>query len=240
MKQKIKFEIRPIFDQKADDAIWHDFTHIGMTCEKVKYDYRLDDKDAERVLACHKDEWGRYKTKYAFGAYHDGKMIGFIKGFLLDKYDMYIRNLYVLPQYNGMGIGKVLLKSAEGSAYPFALNMNIISLPGAVTFYLQNGYRNYDNRSLDKSLNKPVTGVVPVFKWQHFVHTKLNFGVDKQLLKMNEKQPKFIYVGPNSEIEAVGLKTVEGENVIWVNPNKCKEMTDFYSKVILLALSKTK
>ena len=237
--ERINFDIVPIFNQSANQMIWHDFADIEMACDIILYNYNYDDSDKKRIIDSHKYEWKHCKYNFAFGAFHNDKMIGFINGFSSDSSDMFLRNLYVLPQYNGMGIGGMLLRCAEKTSYLVANNMDVRALAGAVSFYEKNGFTNYDGRSLSKELNQSRVDVIPVFEWKKLMHVKLGFNIDKELLKQNKYQPKFVYVGPNREVEAVGVKTVDNENVIWVNPKKLG-MADFYQKILLRELSKSK
>ena len=239
MQPKPDIKIIPIFNQISDPTIWADFARIETSCRTKICGYQHDTEYESSIFGIHKKEWQHYNYNFAFGAFHDGKMVGFSNGFLSGKTDVFLRNLYVLPEYNGMGIGKRLLRCGEQTAYLFADVLDVRSLSGAVSFYEQNGFVNYDGRSLSKELKKSTIGVIPVFEWKKFLHAKIKFGVDKELLRQNKYQPKFIYVNPDSEIEAVGLQTQDKENVFWVNQNKpC--MADFYKKQILRELSKTK
>ena len=234
--KKVNFEIRPIFNQ--NDSIWRDFTRIEMTSESVKYGYVLNAEDERRIMFSHRQEWNRGKYKFAFGAYHDGEMVGFVNGYLLDRNTMYLRNLFVLPEFSGNGAGSQLLNGAERTSLLVAREMDVVSLHGAASFYAKNGYRVCDGRSMYKDLKKSSTGVVPAFEWHTSRRAKLTFDVDVKFLSKEKYQPKFIYLNLNQEIEAVALRSHENEDIIWVNPNKAKAMADFYQNIMKNTLAK--
>ena len=236
--KKINFEIKPIFNQ--NDSIWCDFMRIEMTCESVKYGYKLNAEDERRIMFSHRQEWNRGKYNYAFGAYIDGEMVGFVNGYLLDRNTMYLRNLYVLPEFNGNGAGRQLLNNAEKTSLLVSREMDVVSLSGAATFYATNGYRICDGRSMYKDLPTSAVGVIPLFEWHTSRRAKLNFDVDRKLLRKEIHQPKFVYVNPNQEIEAVALRTHENEDIVWTNPNKAKAMADFYQNIMKNTLAKLK
>jgi putative acetyltransferase len=71
---------------------------------------------------------------------------GKIAGFSVQKENLQLWMLYVDPEYQGKGIGKVLLKEAEQIQYLKGLKIaNIISSLSAKNFYVHNGYALGDN-----------------------------------------------------------------------------------------------
>ena len=241
-KREIEFEIIPIFDQFSSEC-WHDFARIEMQCDKDKYGYNVDDGDHERIFGDHVKNWNARKHNLAFGAYCDGKMIGFASGYLQDTSNFYLRNLYVKPELNGFGIGSKLLFQTEIAARVFAKSLSLVSLAGAESFYLQKGYKPICDQHMVKELHCHGSGVVPVFHWvKSNIHMDLHASVDSRILRANPNQPIYAYVtnGWTPEINAVGVRTKDGENKIWTDTRANSTMTNYYQRAIISALSKTK
>ena len=236
-KNKINFEIIPIFDQSADSRIWHDFTEIELKCDSEKYNYHVDDSDRCRIYKSHMYDWTHCKNNMSFAAYSGEQMVGFATAYK-EKSGMYLRNLYVNPSFNGMGIGHQLLDKTEKASALVSDLMELVSLNGAVTFYESHGYTNFDNRTMNKKLPESVIGVVPVFKWYKSLRAQIKLDVDNSLLIHNKNQPIFVYVAPGREIVGVAVRTTENKDVIWTSNKNGKEMACFYENQLLKALSK--
>jgi len=237
-KEKIDFEIVPIFDQSTKPGLWHDFTELEIKCDSEKYGYNVDDTDRQRIFKSHMYDWANCKHNMAFAAYHENKIVGFATAYKESKTEMYLRNLYVLPQYEGMGIGRSLLEKVERASRLVAKNMNVTSLNGALSFYESRGYTNFDNRNMTKKLPKSLIGVVPVFQWYKFLKLKMKVDVDHSLLIHNWYQPIFVYVSPDQEIVGVGVRTKEGKDITWADNEEGRDMMVFYKSQLLKALSK--
>ena len=235
---KIDFRIVPVFNQSADARTWHDFTEIEMKCDAEKYYYQVDDRDRSRIFKGHMYDWKHNNHNIAFAAYYGEQMVGFASGYKQQDSSFYLRNLYVDPQYNGIGIGRQLLDKTEQASGLFAGKVELVSLNGAVSFYESRGYENIDSRNMNKKLQKISVGVVPVFKWHKKMRAKLNVDVDHTLLQHYKYQPIFVYVSYGREIDGVALRLPDGQDVVWVNKNKGQSMADFYNQQLLKALSR--
>ena len=239
-RERINFEIVPIFNQMAKPSLWHDFTELEMKCDAEKYNYNVDNTDRDRIFKGHMYDWKNCKCNMAFAAYYENRIIGFSTAYKEDKSEMYLRNLYVSPQYEGMGIGKALLEKTEKAAALVGRRMSVISLAGALSFYESRGYTNFDDRVMNKKLPTFLVGVIPVFQWSKSLSVTMKVDVDHSLLVRNWAQPIFVYVSPVRAVMAVGLHTKEGENIIWANDEDGREMTVFYKSQLLQALSKVR
>ena len=238
--KKINYEIVPIFNQSANAAVLRSFTDLEMKCDIIKYGYHSDEADWARIMQSHKDDLAHMKYNFAFGAYSAGNtMLGFANGYLYDK-RMYLRNLYVDPKYNGNGIGRTLLKATENAASLVSSYMEVVSLAGATSFYELNGYTNFDDRNMGKSLPKDTLGVVPVFGWGRALRAKLNVAPDVDLLKAAKNQPIFVYVNPDFKIDGVAMRDNKGEDAIWTNDKKGRVMAQFYQQQLIKALDRVK
>ncbi len=240
-KQETKdIKIVPIFDQMANPKIWSDFTRLEMLCDTVKYGYRTGDDDRNRIFASHMYDWTHERYNFAFVAYDEKAMVGFANGFLENRSEMYLRNLYVDPQYNGLGIGKRLLEQSERTANLIVPSMSVISLNGAISFYEGRGYESPDNRYMLKKLPHNIVGVVPVFKnMLGGMRAKMMAPYDKQAVRQCVNQPVFVYVTADREIDAVGIRMPDKEIKIWTNEHK-HGMVDFYKNQLLKAFEKVK
>ena len=132
----ISYEIKPIFTPSAN--ICHEFARIHMS--------RLSPTEQKKLPAYNNLEssylkaWKKERNVFAFAAYIDKEMVGFVTGSLNGK-NMFTRALYVMPQCQGYGIGSNLLSSAENAASLIAPNMELFSLSGATRFYQNHGQR---------------------------------------------------------------------------------------------------
>ena len=240
MQTRQNIRIVPIFNQAANPKIWSDFTRLEMLCDTVKYGYQSDDSDKKRIYEGHMDNWIYKRYNFAFAAYDENIMVGFANGFLENRSEMYLRNLYVNPQYNGIGIGKRLLEQSERVANLVVSNMSVISLNGAVSFYETCGYENPDNRYMLKKLPQNLIGVVPVFKTLlGGMRAKVKAPYDRKLVRQCKNQPIFVYVTPDREIDGVAVRTPDKEIKIWINERN-RGMIDFYKKQLMQAFEKVK
>ena len=228
----------PIFDQSVG-AVWFNFVRIETLCN-LKYGYKVNKETKIDMYNRNVNEWNKQKYCFAFGAYAGDKMVGFVSGYRENKKEMYLHNLYVMPEYEGQGIGKALLEQSERNASMVADTMTIISLEGALGFYEKCGYSIRDKRNCEKKLPKGVIGVVPVFKSIDSLHgAKINVDIDIKEFEQYKNVPMFAYVSLGREIDGIAVKTKAGETKVWTNLAK-SGMKDFYEKKLLAALAKVR
>lgn len=159
--------ILPIFNQ-SNPNVWDDFLYIRAAAFRHSCGYIMTDKDYDDALKDFLDGWRRRKFNFAFGAYDDADMVGFIQGDCMDNVAT-IRSLYVLPEYTSQKIGSRLLKSAENAGAFGAKMLDLISLPRAQKFYERYNYTpiyHGSNHYIKDITNETRTccSVVPVFK----------------------------------------------------------------------------
>lgn len=226
--------VKPIFNQ-AEPMIWENFADIEMSA-RAEYGHMFMDGAFANLWHTHHDDWEQLEGNIAFGAYNGEEMVGFIKGFLVDKGEYKLDSLFIKPEFKRQGIGRRLLVAFENAVSLSASYIQGISYDGAREFYKKQKYTviggKNDNPRFDKRLAKTNKGVIPVFgKWKSSnFRAKLNkVPVDVKLLRQDSNQPVFVNVNGNQEIDVVGLRTKQGENIIWVSPNipaelkKCRE-----------------
>ncbi len=157
-----EIKIIPIFNQ-AVPGIWTDFAHICAATMITNYHYHMDDKEIMESINQDARRWRR-GTNFAFGAYDDDKMIGFIQGRAAGRCAT-IQSLYVLYDYQRLHVGSRLLSRAERASALFANRTELVSLTRAEPFYQAHGYRSmYSN-----VYTKPITDIprcecLPVFR----------------------------------------------------------------------------
>jgi len=157
-----EIKIIPIFNQAAP-GVWTDFAHICSATMVTNYHYHMDDKEIQEQIDCDARRWRR-GTNFAFGAYDDGKMIGFVQGTAVARCAT-IQSLYVLYDYQHLHIGSRLLHSAERAAALFANQMELTSLVRAEPFYQSHGYRSmYSNVYAKPIADAPRCECLPVFR----------------------------------------------------------------------------
>lgn len=238
MKAKPEITIVPVFDQSKGD-VWSEFTRIEMLCDKITCGYKVGAKDKKRIYDQHVFEWKYEPYNFAFAAYDGDKMVGFASGYRETRQDMYLHNLYVEPEYNGLGIGKNLLAQSERAAALVTDNMTLMSLSGALKFYEHCGYGIHDRRNCEKGLSKEIIGVVPVFKSTGWLRVKNKTDFDKSFFARYKYAPVFAYVSLGREMDAIAARTPDGEIQMWANEKK-RGMKDFYEKQLLRALVKVR
>lgn len=229
----ISYGIKPIFMPSAN--ICHEFARIHMS--------RLSPTEQEKLTANNNLEnaylkaWNKERNVFAFAAYIDKEMLGFITGSLNGK-NMFTRALYVMPQYQGYGIGATLLDSAENAASLIAPNMELFSLASAVNFYQNRGYKNTIVLGRVMKIKKlsNATGVIPIFQWCDKLQSKLNIKIDVNLLKHPGHQPIFVYVNTQQKIDGIAIRSSNGEQKIKLNL-KDKNLSQIYAQKLSSALS---
>jgi predicted N-acetyltransferase YhbS len=154
--------ILPIFDQSAP-GVWDDMLRIRIAAMQHNYNIKLTDQEISEAMAEFQKSWKRLSFNFAFGAYDDGKMVGCINGDVQNK-TAFMRHLYVLPEYQGLQIGRWLLSAAERAVSIEARHTSLVSLAGAEKFYQRMGYHSLtglNNYVKEVSLSK--CSCLPVF-----------------------------------------------------------------------------
>ena len=210
-KSMTNIQIFPIFNQSAP-MVWDDFMRIRTITRKQNYNIETTQKDFDETMAEFKENWTKPVQNFAFAAYDDNKMIGFISGTYEIKLAK-IMHLYVLPQYQGQRIGKRLLSAAETAISVDADTSDLISMGNSNKFYEKNGYysetkTNHYKKSLKNSGH---CSVAPSFRCMPTLIKKFEkiSGKPQQSYdrkKINhERTPVFIYRNEKSEITAFGI-----------------------------------
>ena len=215
-KETINFEFRPIFQPSLD--MCKKFADIDIQCMPAVEQHSLcvyDNLDQNYFTILQK-----CRNSFAFGAYKSDEMIGFTTGFLNGENTMFTNALYVLPEYQGFGIGSKLLNTSERAASLIASNMRLVPLENAVSFYQDRDYKNIlvqGRIHKIKKLPKISAGIVPVFGWSDKLSAKLNVRVDTGLLKQDKHQPIFVYANDAQRIDGVATRLSDGKEFIEYN-----------------------
>lgn len=155
-------QIVPIFDQ-GRPLIWDDFIHIRAAAMEFNYDYELETEEQLKILSEYQDEYKNKSYNFAFAAYDNTKMVGFIRGNGKNN-TATIKCLYVLPAYQGQHIGRTLLQIAEYSIAPAYKNIELISLWHAENFYKHNQYTTINGvNKFSKTVTNAHCRDVPLF-----------------------------------------------------------------------------
>ncbi len=156
--------IFPIFNQAAPN-VWHDFAHICASTMLTNYHYEMSDEEIADQQEKDAEAWLKRRLKFAFGAYDDAKMIGFIQGYV-SAATAHVDCLYVLHPYQKMRVGHRLLYAAEKAVASYATKVELISLRDACDFYKSHDYYspNQTNWYWKNLGGKSRCDSVPVFK----------------------------------------------------------------------------
>ena len=236
MKERYDIKYRPFFYQ-TEPGIWERFAEIEMAA-RADHGSTFDDAEIANIFYHYRKDWAE-SNNIAFGAFLDGKMVGFTKGHMIDPQEYKLDSLFVRPEMQRQGIGRKLITYFENSA---ALNGGYVQglcYEWAETFYQKQGYTTIHGKSagieiskiLPKKLGK---GVYPMFaKWQvKDIKPKVcSVHVDKKVLSDSVHQPLFVDINENGEIDVVGFQNKDNVNTIWVSDKipeclrKCRELS---------------
>lgn len=174
-----EIKIKPIFNQ-ATPNIWQDFAEVHAATMYATYNVDSGFDNIMDIIRKDAEEWKLRRAKFAFGAYDGDKMVGFIQGYATASRG-WVDALYVLHEYQGTGTGGRLLRMAEKSLSPIAKHVELIALPGAMSFYQSRGYTVYgaSNHYRKNLKTPPHCEVVPIFS--------VNAAMAKQFAEINPK-----------------------------------------------------
>lgn len=216
-----KIIFKPIFNQ-SESFVWDDFVNIGaasrlgtynMVTTADKYVYKMDE---------YRKNWKSRSFNFAFGAYDNSQMIGFVHGYCLDRVG-YVAELYILPDYQGLKIGSSLLTMAENVAVYGANKMELTALgtQRAMSYYPKRGYtiRLAPNGFEKKLVKRPHCQTVPVFKVTRPIAVACAkiasvYGDTFDAKQINSSHaPMFIYSNEQGEITGFGVSGGDGGNI---------------------------
>ena len=206
-----EINIVPIFNQSAP-KIWEDFMHIRTVTRKVNYGLETSQKDFRDTMDEFKKNWNKPSQNFAFAAYNNNEIIGFISG----TYDIKIakiEHLYVLPQYQGQHIGKMLLNAAESAISIDAHTSDLIAMGNSDKFYEKHGYYSETKTNHYKKSVKNCghCQIAPVFRCTPTLINKFAKISGKACESYNRKKitqeriPVFIYRDINSKVTGFGI-----------------------------------
>ena len=206
-----EINIVPLFNQSAP-KVWDDFMRIRTTTRKITYNIETTDTDFNATMAEFKENWAKPHQNFAFAAYDNCDMIGFISG-TYDIKTARIEHLYVLPQYQGQRIGKRLLNAAETAISVDANTTDLISMGTSDKFYEKYGYisETKTNHYKKSVKNSGHCQVAPVFRCMPTLINKFAKISGKQKQSFNRAEllksrtPIFVYRDINSNITGFGI-----------------------------------
>ena len=236
MKERYDVKYRPLFNQ-AEPGVWEKFAEIEMAA-RAEHGLVFDDAGVANILYHYRLNWEK-PNNIAFGAFLDGKMIGFAKGFMIEPDEYELSSLFVRPEMQRQGIGRKLITNFENSAALSGAYVQGMCYEWAVPFYQNMGYTIiHGNRAcieISKQLPKKLgKGVYPMFsKWQiKDIKPKVSsVHVDKKILNDSLHQPLFVNINEENKIDVVGFKGKDDVEAIWIGDKipeglkKCREMS---------------
>ncbi len=227
--------IRPIFNQSVP-GIWDDFIRIYSTALYEIYGIRTTDKDIATKRGEYQKAWTKKPGCFAFGAYDGKDMIGFVTGATAAARSELV-DLFLLPGYQGCGIGSNLLKSAENAVSLHDNKLYLISMGYGrlLDYYKSHGYKTlYADNVFVKDLKKPNCYVTPVFslskricKYCTSIATQSNtVFYDGWVNDLHS--PMFVYVDVNFDIQGYAIANDAG--VIKQYAIASRQPADFISR----------
>lgn len=208
--QEVK--IIPIFDQSAP-GIWVDFERIHSSTMLTNYNYRMPLYDIQDCIEQDRKKWRR-GTHFAFGAFSDAEMVGFIQGTALGRCAT-IQSLYVLKDFQKQKVGRNLLQSAERAVALFANRVELISLTAAEPFYRAHGYQTqYGTNLYEKTkVEMPRCRCEPVFRCTRALELKIRKLDASFTADMVNKQHLPVYAYFDVDCQLIGC-AINGNMVI--------------------------
>ena len=227
-------KIIPIFDQSAP-SVWEDFARICSSTMLTNYNSRMTADEIQDSIDRDRKKWGR-GTHFAFGAFADNEMVGFIQGTARGRCAT-IQSLYVLHDFQKMKVGRGLLQSAERATALFANRVELISLAKAEPFYRAHGYRTqYGTNAYEKNkMESPRCVCAPVFRCNRAMELKIQKLDSRFSADMVNKQhlPVFAYFNVDSKV--IGFSV--GQNMV-VDP-RCG-MPEIVSRSLQYHINRTR
>lgn len=198
--------IIPIFNNKEADIV-QDFVRIKtatMTAEHRRATSRAE------IRTQVEEHINARCPQFAFGAYVGDKMVGFIHGKAHGRFAT-IQSLYVLPKWQGKGLGRRLLNNMERAMSLSCSEIELVSLAGAMDFYRRHGYGTPFGSSVyvKSRLTLPSCESVPVFRCPKVLADKfqqLNPKFDAAYVNV-QHQPLFAYYNVDNKV--VGYATTD-------------------------------
>jgi len=228
-----EIKIAPIFNQ-SEPGVWDAFLRVRRAAMRMNYKYDMSHEECADAIREYQNAWHRRSHNFAFGAYCDEILVGFIQGDCVQNVAT-IRGLYVLPDFQSRRIGEKLLRHGEKAVVHGARSLDLVSLGGALNFYTKRGYRplySGSNEFIKKISYAPVCEAIPVFKptatikkafatISHHTNEKR-----EAFITTMEKRPMFLYVDIDSNIQAYaigGLPQTENQfKIVQFNIAKCQ------------------
>ncbi len=205
-------KIAPIFNQ-SEPGVWGAFLRIRRAAMRVNYNHEMTNEECEYAISEYQNAWRRRSHNFAFGAYCDGQLVGFVQGDCVQNVAT-IRGLYVLPEFQSSRIGEKLLRHGEKAGAYGARSLDLVLLGYALNFYKKYGYRplySGSNEFVKKISLAPACEAFPVFK----PTAKIKNACATILHRANEKNepfnpsvdkgPIFVYLDINSNIQAYAI-----------------------------------
>ncbi len=165
--KNVNIQYKPIFDQSAP-GVWDDFARIQIAATSFNFSTEMFLRDVKR-------DWSNFRHNFAFGAYHNNQIIGFIRGkCFTDKKLAEVSELFVLPEYRGYQIGRNLLAGVESGVVFDADKISVRIDVNSGKYFIDNGY-TADEQSpftrFEKQIQKPTNAsIMPIF----YVGTEMN------------------------------------------------------------------
>ena len=214
-------KIIPIFDQSAP-KVWNDFLQIRASAMRYIYDYKMSSSEYMLAFDEMRNMWHRRRLNFAFGAYQDDRMIGFIQGYGSSQTAI-IENLYLHPDFMGQGIGWDLLSRVERAVTFSAKWVELVALVRAQPFYERHWYIPISRGSnrYTKKLPDKVSGacVLPVFRLTDAVARACNDIANKNgnaaispKLINQEHVPMFVYLDGMSNVRGYVIGGADKNN----------------------------
>ncbi len=205
--------ILPIFNQAAP-GVWDDFAHIRVSSVESIYNSIYDADDIDGMIYADKKKWGKRFVNFAFGAYLGSEMVGFIQGDAHGRCAN-IQSLYVLKEYQKLGVGHRLLSRAERAASIFAKRIELVALSKAEPFYIKNGYSSQygTNRYEKLGIQAPRCECLPIFRCNSRLEKKckmLEPSFDAGFVNVSHL-PMFVYYNVDSELCGYAIGGTKGD-----------------------------
>ena len=210
-----QIKIVPIFDQTAP-GVWDDFLRIRAAAMEFNYNYDLSSDEKNNALSEYQSEYRRASYNFAFGAYNNSEMVGFIRGNGAGR-TATIKCLYVLPDYQKHHIGHNLLMTAERSIALAYKNIELVSLWHAEKFYQRHKYTTkYGTNTYIKRVDNPHCYDVALFGFPACIkrmcsHLFPDLDVSVFIVP---NTPMFAHFDVNGNVDSIAIGTAQSNRAL--------------------------
>ncbi len=208
----------PIFNHKSQE-VWDAFCDVKMRSWNGTYGIQTTDQDRNNTMAEFRQWTARDGHTFAFGAYAETQLVGYIRGtYRLNSIKCH--DLYVLPEFQHMRIGRRLMTTVEQTYRLSAHHINLLAMGYSGPFYQKLGFGSpaHDDNYVKILKKTSIYGVIPVFKLTQntikdcsIFNAQAGTKLSKDAINPNHS-PIFIYYDEGRRVDGYAIMSPDGQD----------------------------